>query len=160
MLIQQTAITYDKKFTKKLRIAIVRSYYHEELVSNLEAFARATLLTAGVPEKSIKSFPVPGPWEIPILVQKVAETKKFDAIIALGIIIKGETFHFELVANEVTSALMQLSIDNHIPISYELIAASDIKFAETRANKNEYNKGIEAANAVLQTVRVLQTIKK
>jgi 6,7-dimethyl-8-ribityllumazine synthase len=160
MLIHQSPITYDKKFTRKLRIAIVRSYYHAELVSNLEAFARATLLSAGVSEKNIKTFPVPGSWEIPIVVQKVAEMKKFDAIIALGIIVKGETFHFELIANEVTSALMQLSIDNHIPIGYEVLAVADIKHAETRASKNEFNKGVEAANAVLQTLRVLKSIKK
>ena len=162
MLINQQAVAFDKKFAKKLRIAIIRTTYHEHLVDNLEAYARGTLITAGVAEKNITSFRVPGSWEIPILVQKIAESKKakYDGIIALGIIVKGATFHFELIANEVTSALMQLSIDNHIPVGYEVLAVADIKHAEERAGQNEYNKGIEAANAVLQTILALKKISK
>jgi 6,7-dimethyl-8-ribityllumazine synthase len=162
MLINQKAAAFDKKFAKKLKIAIIRTNYHEHLVNNLEAYARGTLLTAGVNEKNISTFSVPGSWELPILVQKVAETKKskFDGIIALGVIVKGATFHFELIANEVTSALMQLSIDNHVPIAYEVLAVSDIKHAEERAGQNEYNKGIEAANAVLQIIHSLKQIQK
>jgi 6,7-dimethyl-8-ribityllumazine synthase len=162
MLINQQPATFDKKFARKLRIAIVRANYHHELVTNLEAFARATLLTAGVHEKNIKAFEVPGSWEIPILVQKIAESKKakFDGIITLGVIVKGETFHFELIANEVTSALMQLSIDNHVPIAFEILAVSNIQHAQARAGKDTGNKGIEAANAVLQTILSLRRIPK
>jgi 6,7-dimethyl-8-ribityllumazine synthase len=162
MIQEQQTLAFDKKFTKKLKIAIVRTSYHRELVDNLEVLAKATLMTAGVPENSIKTIVVPGSWEIPILVQKVAESKKvkYDGIIALGVIVKGETFHFELIANEVTSALMQLSVDNRIPIAYEVLAVSDIKHAEARAGKDTNNKGIEAANALLQTILALRTIKK
>ena len=162
MLINQQAATFDKKFAKKLRIAIVRTDYHEHLVDNLEAYARGTLITAGLIEKNIQTFRVPGSWEIPILVQKVAESKKakFDGVIALGVIVKGATFHFELIANEVTSALMSLSIDNRIPVAFEILAVNDIKHAEERAGQNDYNKGIEAANAVLQTILSLRQISK
>jgi len=162
MLINQQAATFDKKFGKKLKIAIVRANYHEHFVDNLEAYAKGTLVTAGVAEKNITTFNVPGSWEIPILVQKIAESKKakYDGIIVLGVIVKGATFHFELIANEVTSALMSLSIENHIPIAFEILAVSDVKHAEERAGQNEYNKGIEAANAVLQTILALQKIKK
>jgi 6,7-dimethyl-8-ribityllumazine synthase len=160
MLQEQQTLAYDKKFTKKLKIAIVRPNYHTELVDSLEAFARGTLITAGVIEKNITTFRVPGSWEIPILVQKVAESKKYDAIIALGVIVKGETFHFELIANEVTSALMSLSIDNRLPIAYEILAVSDIRHAQARAGRDTNNKGIEAANAVLQTLLTLKRIKK
>ena len=162
MLINQKAASFDKKFAKKLKIAIVRTNYHEHLVDNLEACARGTLMTAGVTEKNIHTFRAPGSWEIPILVQRVAESKKehFDGIIALGVIVKGATFHFELIANEVTSALMSLSIDNHMPIAYEVLAVSDIKHAEERAGQNEYNKGIEAANTVIQTILSLRQISK
>lgn len=162
MLIPQTALNFDKKFAKKLKLAIVRTTYHDSLVDNLEAYARGTLIAAGVTEKNIQTFRAPGTWEIPILVQKIAEAKKlkFDGIMAFGVIVKGETFHFELIANEVTSALMQLSIDNHTPIAFEILAVADIKHAQARAGQNDYNKGIEAANALLQILLTLKQISK
>lgn len=160
MLQEQQVLKYDKKFTRKLKIAIVRANYHTNLVTNLESYARMTLTNAGVQEKNVTTVVVPGSWEIPIVVQKHAESKKFDGIITLGIIVKGETYHFELIANEVTSALMELSIQNHLPIAYEVLAVSDLKHAQARAGVNTHNKGIEAANAILQTIGVLQAIKK
>jgi len=160
MIKEQSALPFDKKFTKKLRIAIVRTNYHLELVDNLESYARGTLITAGVIEKNITTYYVPGSWEIPLLVQSAAKSKKFDAIIAFGVIVKGETHHFDLIANEVASALMQLSIDYSLPIAFEILAVYAMSHAEARAGKDANNKGIEAANAVLQTLQTLQTIKK
>ncbi len=162
MLTAQQTLAFNKKFTKKLRIAIVRANYHKDLVDNLESCARLTLTNAGVNEKNIQTIVVPGSWEIPIVLQKLAESKKLkpDGIIALGVIVKGETFHFELIANEVTSALMQLSIDNHIPIAYEVLAVPELKHAQVRAGMDTNNKGIEAANALLQTIGILKTLKK
>lgn len=159
MLIGQSTIAFDKRFTKKLKLAIIRTNYHAGLVDNLEGFARATLINAGVKEKKISTYIVPGTWEIPILVQKVAETKKYNGIIALGVILKGDTYHFELIANEVSSALMSLSIDNRIPVAFEVLAVSDIKQAQARAAQDMNNKGIEAANALLQTIHTLKSIK-
>jgi 6,7-dimethyl-8-ribityllumazine synthase len=160
MLINQTAAAFEKKFTKKQRIAIVRTNYHTGLVDNLEAFARATLITAGVNEKNIKTFTVPGSWEVPLIVKQVAQTKKFDAILAFGVIVKGETFHFELIANETASALMQMSIDYNIPVTFEILAVADISHAQARAGHDTNNKGIEAANAALQTLLTLKTLVK
>ncbi len=160
MLINQTAAAFDKKFTKKLKIAIVRTNYHVELVNNLEAFARGTLITAGVTEKNIKTFMVPGAWEVPLLVKKAAESKKFDAIIAFGVIVKGQTHHFDLIANEVASALMQMSLDYSIPVAFEVLAVYDKSHAVVRSGQDTNNKGIEAANAVLLTLLSLNTLKK
>jgi len=151
-------VTFDKRFTKKLRIAIVRTNYHAELVDNLELLAQKTLLDTGVKEKSIKTFVVPGSWEIPLLVKKVAERKKYDAIIAFGVLVKGETHHFDLIASEVASALMQLSIDYNIPVIFEVLAVYNVMHAQTRTALNEYNKGIEAANAALQMIYSLRSV--
>jgi 6,7-dimethyl-8-ribityllumazine synthase len=159
MLTSQSTLAFEKRFARKMKIAIVRTNYHAGLVDNLEGFARATLTTAGVKEKNITTYTIPGSWEIPIVVQKAAETKKYNGIIAFGIVIKGETFHFELIANEVTSALMQLSIDNRIPIAFEVLAVADMKQAQARAGQDVHNKGIEAANAILQTIQTLKKIK-
>lgn len=158
MLKTQTTISIDKKFTKKLKIAIVRTNYHADLIDNLEQYARKTLIEAGVLESKIQTLTAPGSWEIPLLTQAVAKSKKFDAVIAFGIIVKGETYHFEMLANEVGRALMQLSIDYSMPIALEVLAVFEKKHAEERAGKNSHNKGIEAANAVLQTLLAMNTL--
>lgn len=157
MLKKQKALTYKISFTKHLKIAIVRTNYHTELIDNLESYAIKTLTSAGVSKTNIETFTAPGSWEVPILVQSAMEARKFDAVIAFGVIVKGETYHFDLIANEVSRALMQLSLDYAIPVGFEILAVYDKKHAEERAGKNNQNKGIEAANAVLQT---LQTLKK
>lgn len=158
MLQSQSTIVFDKRFTKKLRIAIVRTNYHTEIVDSLESYARKTLIEAGVHEKKITTIMVPGSWEIPLLVQKAASSKKFDAILAFGVIIKGETYHFDMIANEVASALMQLSLDYTIPIAFEVLAVYDKQHAQIRAGQDENNKGIEAANAALLTLHELHRV--
>lgn len=158
MLQSQTIIPYNKNFTKKLRIAIVRTNYYVDLVNNLEFYARKTLMTAGVSEKKIKTFTAPGSWEVPLLVKKVAVSKKFDAIIAFGVIVKGETYHFDMIATETASALMQMQLDYNTPVAFEILAVADIKHAQNRANQDENNKGIEAANAALLTLQAINTI--
>jgi 6,7-dimethyl-8-ribityllumazine synthase len=155
MLQSQSTISFDKKFTKKLRIAIVRTNYYVDLLNNLEFYARKTLISAGVSEKKIRTFTVPGSWEVPLLVKKVAVSKKFDAILAFGVIIKGETYHFDMIATETASALMQMSLDYNTPVAFEILAVADIKHAQARANQDENNKGIEAANAALLTLQAL-----
>ncbi len=160
MLKKQSSLTIDKSFTKKLRIAIVRTNYHVELIDNLELYARETLIDSGVARANIQTLTVPGSWEIPLLVQTAAKSKQFDAIIAFGVIVKGETYHFDMIANEVGRALMQLSIDYSIPVALEVLAVFDKKHAEARAGKNDHNKGIEAANAVLHTLQTLNAMKE
>jgi 6,7-dimethyl-8-ribityllumazine synthase len=159
MLKKQTTQTFDKTATKKLRIAIVRTSYYIDLLDNLEHYARETLTTAGIAEKNIQTFTAPGSWELPILAQAAAKSEKFDAIIAFGVIVKGETYHFDMIANEVARALMQLSLDYSMPVALEVLAVFDKQHAQARAGKNDHNKGIEAANAVLKTLLALENIK-
>lgn len=159
MLQDQSTHTFDTSFTKKLKIAIVRTNYHADLIDNLESYARQTLIDVGVKMKNIHTFTAPGSWEIPLLVKKAAASKKFNAIIAFGIIVKGQTYHFDMIANEVASALMQMSLDYNIPVTFEVLAVYDKKHAEIRAGQDENNKGIEAANAALQTLQTLNSIK-
>lgn len=159
MLKKQTSLTFDQHFASKLKIAIVRTNYHVDLLDNLESYAKKTLIAANVKEENIDTLTAPGSWEVPLLVEKAAETKKYDAIIAFGVIVKGETYHFDLIANEVARALMDLSLDYGIPVGFEILAVYEKKHAEARAGKNNHNKGIEAANAVLQTIQSLNQIK-
>ena len=159
MLKKQSSLTIDKQLTEKLRIAIVRTNYHVELIDNLTAYAKKTLIDSGVMESNIQTITAPGSWEVPLLVQAAAKSKKFDAIIAFGVIVKGETYHFDMIANEVGRALMQLSIDYSIPVALEVLAVFDKKDAEVRAGKNDHNKGIEAGNAVLHTLLAMNSVK-
>lgn len=152
---QHPDLGLDPKFTKKVKIAIVRPMYHNALNSNLEKYCIATLLENGVEDKNIQSFLVPGSWEIPLMVQSIAESKKFDAIVAFGVIVRGETHHFDMIANEVSTALMQLSLEYSIPVAMEVLAVYDIKDAQKRAGNDEYNKGIEGAAAALKMLEAL-----
>ncbi len=148
----QSHLVVEPQFAEVLRIAIVKTDYYPELVNNLEKHCVATLMTNGVPKEQIKTFTVPGSWEIPLMVQKLAKSKQFDAIVTFGVLVKGETHHFDMIASEVGRALMQLSLDywNSIPIALEVLAVYEKKQAEVRAGDNEHNKGIEAATAVLK----------
>lgn len=153
---QHTALGLDPKFTKGIKIAIIRPTYHGPLNDNLEKYCIATLLENGVKDSNIQTFLVPGSWELPLMVQSVAESKKFDAIIVFGIIVKGETYHFDMIANEVSTALMQLGLEHSIPVILEVLAVYDIKDAKVRAGNDEFNKGIEAAGAALKMLEALQ----
>jgi 6,7-dimethyl-8-ribityllumazine synthase len=152
---QQTNLGLDPKFTKKVKIAIIRPLYHDALNASMEKYCIATLLENDVKDSHIQTFLVPGSWELPLMVQKVAESKKFDAIIVFGVIVKGETYHFDMIAKEVGSALMQLSLEYSIPVALEVLAVYNKKDAEARAGNDEYNKGIEGAAAALKMLEAL-----
>lgn len=143
------------KDNQKLRIAIVKSLYHKDLTQSLEKSCRGYLLASCV--KNITTFEVPGAWEIPLIVKKIAETKKFDGIITFGIIIKGETYHFELLANECARALMNISLKFNIPITFEILTTYNLEQAKKRSI-GKYNKGVEAAKALLKTLKTLSKL--
>lgn len=155
---QQTETVISSALARGLRVAIVRTDYHTELVDNLERYCRKTLQANHLASEQIETFTVPGSWEIPLMVERVAESEAFDAIITFGVIVKGETHHFDMIANEVGRALMQLSLDYSIPVTLEVLAVYDKKHAIARAGDNEHNKGIEAALAALKMVKALKTV--
>lgn len=139
------------------RIAIVRSSYYQDLTKSLEISCRNHLIVSGVKESNIETFEVPGSWEIPLIVKKIVQAKKFDGVVALGIIIKGETYHFELIANECARALMSIALEFNIPVTFEVLATLNYEQAKKRSMGN-LNKGIEAAKSLLETIKVLSKI--
>jgi len=133
MLKKQTiGTTIHKSVIKNARIAIIKTDYYIELNSNLEKACRKTLVHYGLSAEHITTFTAPGSWEIPLIAQTVAKTKKYDAIVAFGVIIKGDTYHFDMIANECTRALMQLSLDYSIPVAIEVLAVLIIVQNELR----------------------------
>lgn len=145
------------KANRKLKIAIVRSSYYPNLSKSLEKACREQLIASGVNKGNIATFAVPGSWEIPLIVKKVAQAKKFDGIVALGVIIKGETYHFELIVNQCARALMNLALEFNIPITFEVLAVYNLEQAKKRSMGN-LNKGVEAAKSLLETIKVLSKI--
>lgn len=142
---------------QEIKVAIIRSNYHKDLTLSLEKACRKYLLVSGVREQNISTYEASGSWEIPLLAQKIARLRKFDGIIAFGVIIKGETYHFEMIANECARALMNISLEFDIPITFEILATYNIEQAKRRS-KGKYNKGIEAAQVVLETIKTLKKL--
>ena len=148
-----------KNSAGKVKIGIVRSLFNSEMTENLERFCRETLVLNGVIDKNILTVNVPGSLEIPIAAQALAKTKKYDCLIALGVVLKGETFHFELVVNESVRGCMQVALLHNIPVICEILAAYTLEQARARTGNDEFNKGIEAANSALHIVETLKGIK-
>ncbi|MDO8621517.1 MAG: 6,7-dimethyl-8-ribityllumazine synthase [Candidatus Levybacteria bacterium] len=157
---QNTQVQIAKNLTKNLKVAIIRTDYYKELNDNLEKHCRKTLIANGVDKTNIETFVAPGSWEIPLMVQEAAKSKRFEAIVAFGVIVKGETYHFNMIANECARALMELSLDYSIPIALGVLAVFDKNQALERAGDNDRNKGVEAAIAVLKSLETLKKFKK
>ena len=132
-----------------MRVAIIRSEYHREIGVSLEAKCVETLVKAGVPAKQIECFVAPGCFEIPLLGQRLASRRRFDALIALGAVIRGETHHFDLVVGECARGVMDVSLSYDLPFIFEVLATYNLRDARRRAGNNRANKGIEAARTAL-----------
>lgn len=146
-----------KKSNSRLKLAIVRSNYHQNVTEGLEKACRQHLISSGVKEENIQTFEMPGSWEIPIMIKKIAESKKFDGIVAFGIIVKGDTYHFEMIANECSRALMDISLEYKLPITFEVLAVYKLEQAVKRSI-GKLNKGIEAASTILKTIKELSKL--
>lgn len=149
--------TEYNKNNQNLKIAIVRSNYYPDLTESLEKECKEHLTANGVKEENIETYIVPGSWEIPLLVKKIASKKIFDGIVACGIIIRGETCHFELLASECSRALMNIALEFNIPITFEILATYNLEQAKKRS-MGRNNKGIEAAGALLETIKTLSSV--
>ncbi len=141
-----------------LSFAIVASqynaYYTQALVDN--AYRELNILEPGATVNLVSS---PGSFEIPLMVQTLAEQERYQAIIALGILIQGETAHAALVAQCVTNALMDISLANRIPVIHGVLLLENEDQARERCVEQEFNRGVEAARAAVAAARVLHDIK-
>lgn len=145
--------------TKNIKIAIVGSMFWEEITENLEKNCIGTLKKSGVMDKNITIVHVPGALEIPLVAQMLAKKKKYHVIITFGVIVKGDTYHFEQVANECIRGCMDVSRQFDIPVIYEVLAVYKIEDAATRATSKDENKGVEAALTALEMVRVMEELQ-
>lgn len=144
--------------TDGMRIAIVAARFNAPIVDRLIDGAIRTLVAAGVAADAIVLVRVPGAWELPVVANSLASTVGFDAIIALGCVIRGETAHFEVISNESARGLMQVSLEHSIPLGNGVLACENEQQALDRAGGVHGNKGAEAAQAALETLGVVAAI--
>jgi|TARA_B100001758_G_scaffold7148_1_gene5504 6,7-dimethyl-8-ribityllumazine synthase len=142
--------------TKKnnIHIAIVASNFNRNIVDRLYSGAISTLEKNGINEEKVKVVRVPGAFEIPVTVKSLLDKKKYNAIITLGVIIRGETPHFEYISNACAHGISQLAINSGTPIIFGVLTVDNKTQAEKRSNIDpmEKNKGSEAAQAALDMV--------
>jgi 6,7-dimethyl-8-ribityllumazine synthase len=144
---------------KSLKIAIVVSRFNEFITSKLLSGAIDALKRHGMNESDITTAWVPGAFEIPIIAKKLAKHKKYDAIIALGAVIRGATSHYEYVCNEVAKGVASVSLQEEIPVMFGILTTNNIEQAIERAGTKSGNKGYEVAVSAIETANLLKTIK-
>ncbi len=148
-------LTYSGSLNGKGKsFGIVVSRFNEFITKRLLESACDTLKQAEVSEKKIKIFWVPGALEIPFFCKKLAASKKFDGVIALGCVLRGDTYHYECVANEVTRGISQAALETGVPVSSGIITADELEEAIDRAGLKAGNKGQQAALAALEIVNL------
>ncbi len=144
----------DKLDGKKLAIGIVQARFNESVTNALADACKSELLLLGVEEKNILHILVPGALEVPVALQALAESDKYDALIALGCIVRGETYHFELVANESGSAVTRIALDYQLPIANAILTTENM--AQAIARQDE--KGRDAARVAIEMANLLHEI--
>jgi len=137
-----------------LCIGIVVGRFNQDIGDGLLSACTAELGKLGVASRDIRVVTVPGALEIPLALQKLASTGRFDALVALGAVIRGETYHFEIVANESATGVMTVQLDTGLPIANGILTTDNDDQSEARMHK----KGAECARAVVEMANLMQTI--
>lgn len=138
-----------------MRIGIVQSRFNEVVCEGLLAACRARLVQQGVQEDDILLATVPGALEIPLVLQTMAQSGKFDALIALGAVIRGDTYHFEVVSNESARGVGEVQVHGGVPIANAILTTDTDEQAEVRMSV----KGAEAALVAIEMANLLKAIK-
>jgi 6,7-dimethyl-8-ribityllumazine synthase len=140
------------------RYAIVASRFNDFIVESLIKASLRCLRQHGAADANVEILRVPGAFELPLVVRKVAESHKFDGIIALGAVIRGGTPHFDYIAGECVSGLSAVAREQGVPVGFGVLTVDTIEQAIERAGTKAGNKGEEATRAVIETVNLLRRI--
>ena len=141
---------------KGKKVAIVVSRLNEFVTERLVKEAVEEFIQHGVEKNDIDIYKVPGSFEIPVVIKRLLEKKKYHGILALGAVIRGDTPHFEYIAGEVTRGIGRLTLDYGIPIVFGIITADTMDDAIERAGGKKGNKGRDSARALLETLGLLE----
>lgn len=143
-----------------LRICVIDTSWNDFIVSRLTEGALTTLKKHGVAEDAITHVTVPGAFEVPLAAKTAAETGKFDAVVALGCVIRGATAHFDYVAGEAAKGIAKVGLDTGVPVIFGILTTDTNEQAMDRAGVKLGNKGAEAASVAVEMARTLQAIKE
>lgn len=141
------------------KFGIVVSRFNEFITNKLLEGALDALKRHGALNEDIEIAWVPGAFEIPLIAKKMAESKRYDAVIALGAVIRGETPHFDYVANEVSKGIAKISLDTEVPVIFGVLTTDTIEQAIVRAGTKGGNKGFEAAVTAIEMANLIDEIK-
>lgn len=151
-------IIEGKLLAEGQKIAIVAGRFNEIITNKLLGGAIDAFKRHGGDENNIDVAWVPGSFEIPLVAKKMAESKKYDAVICLGAVIRGATAHFEMVANETTKGIATASLQTGIPVIFGVLTTDNIEQAVERAGSKAGNKGFEAVTTAIEMVNLLKQI--
>ena len=152
-----TVGTYESNLTgEDLRIGIVQARFNADVGHGLLSSCLAELKRLGVADEDILHVTVPGALEVPLALAKMAETQQFDALIALGAVIRGETYHFELVSNESGAGITRIGLDYGIPIANAILTTENDAQAEARMAE----KGSDAAKVAVEMANLLMALEE
>lgn len=152
--------TYQGKLQAKgLKVGIVVSRFNQFISERLLEGALDALNKLGAVESDISIYKVPGSFEVPVVVKKLARSKKVDGIICLGALIRGDTPHFDFLSAEVTKGIAQIAMEEGIPCSFGILTVDTIEQGIERAGTKAGNKGWDAAFSVVETLNLLKIAK-
>lgn len=144
---------------ESLRVGIVCSRFNEFVVNALLDGAKRGLAKHGVRDKNVEVFWVPGAFEIPVMTRLMAVSQKYDALVTLGAVIRGETAHFEYVAGPCAEGIMQVQLETLVPIGFGVLTVENVEQAAARSRPDDTNKGFEAAEVALEMVATMRRWK-
>ena len=139
---------------KGLRFGVIRARFNDDITSSLSRACHAELHSLGVAAEDIEEFTVPGALEVPVALKAMAETGDYDALVAVGCIIRGETYHFELVANESGAGVMRVSLDHQLPIANVILTVENEDQAWARVEE----KGRDAARVAVEMALLMDEL--
>jgi 6,7-dimethyl-8-ribityllumazine synthase len=152
-------IKEGKLIAKGLRFGIVVSRFNEFMTSKLLDGALDALIRHGASQDDIVVVKVPGSFELPYAAKKLAETKRYDAVICLGVVIRGETPHFNYICNEVAKGVAKISLESGVPVIFGLVTAENLEQAIERAGSKAGNRGFDAARSAIEMANLYKEIE-
>lgn len=142
-----------------MSFALVVSRWNAAFTTRLETGARAALNDADVGDERVEVLRVPGAFELPLACLEAAKSGRFDAVIALGVVIRGDTPHFDYIAAQTAAGLMQASLKTRVPVLFGVITADTVAQTEARCGEGADNKGYEAAQSAIEMVNTLRKLR-
>lgn len=156
--ILKTELSRENFSAEGMRFALIVSRWNHDLTSRLAAGAMEALVESGASADLVDRYDVPGAFELPLLCQKAAAKRHYDAVIALGVVIRGDTPHFEYVAGQAAAGIMNASLNTGIPVMFGVITVDTLEQALARTGEKADNKGYEAALSAIETVHAIRAL--